>query len=469
MTVTDNSRTADNGVNVEALLGAREVLKGAPEAAQFTWRATSTWTHGVHSTSSIENYFGLGEEQHHKTKTTFDIDHPEVFAAPDNGITPIEFLLVGLAGCLTAGVASVAQNRGIQLPLGRGDRRGRARHPRHPRRRPGRPQRLQRRQGHLPHRRRRVEAGDRGPGRPVAEALGRLRRPDEPDQRDRRGRLTIEHTTTVVVGAGHAGLAASHHLRARSIDHVVLERGQVANSWRTERWDSLRLLTPNWLNRLPGLPYDGPDPDGYLGMGEVVDLVERFATVSEAPGPYADGGDVGAADGRRLPRERLTRGEIEARTVVVASGAFNRPAVPAVSEGVPASVHQVTPFAYRNPDELPDGGVLVVGCVRVGRAAGGRAGPLRPAGDAVGRGARADAADVPRTRRPVVDGRERGLGRALRLGRRPRPGAPAALAPARGHGGADDARPERPVRPRRRAGRTPGDGARRARRCSRAA
>jgi len=115
MTVTDDSRTADNGVNVEALLGAREVLKGAPEAAQFTWRATSTWTHGVHSTSSIENYFGLGQEQHHKQKTTFDIDHPEVFAAPDNGITPIEFLLVGLAGCLTAGVASVAQNRGIQL------------------------------------------------------------------------------------------------------------------------------------------------------------------------------------------------------------------------------------------------------------------------------------------------------------------------------------------------------------------
>ena len=115
MTVTDDSRTADNGVNVEALLGAREVLKTAPEAAQFTWRATSTWTHGVHSTSSIENYFGLGQEQHHKTKTTFDIDHPEVFAAPDNGITPIEFLLVGLAGCLTAGVASVAQNRGIQL------------------------------------------------------------------------------------------------------------------------------------------------------------------------------------------------------------------------------------------------------------------------------------------------------------------------------------------------------------------
>src|SRR3954454_15224894 len=114
MTVVDHDE-AENGVNVQALLDAREVLKGAPEAAQFTWRASSTWKHGVHSTSSIQNYFGLGQEQQHKTETVFDIDHPEVFAADDNGITPIEYLLVGLAGCLTAGVASVAQNRGIQL------------------------------------------------------------------------------------------------------------------------------------------------------------------------------------------------------------------------------------------------------------------------------------------------------------------------------------------------------------------
>ena len=104
-----------NGVNVQALLDAREVLKGAPEAAQFTWRASSSWRNGVHSTTTIQNFFGLGEEQSHKTETVFDADHPAVFAAEDNGITPIEYLLVGLAGCLTAGVASVAQNRGIQL------------------------------------------------------------------------------------------------------------------------------------------------------------------------------------------------------------------------------------------------------------------------------------------------------------------------------------------------------------------
>jgi uncharacterized OsmC-like protein len=105
----------DNGVNVKALLDAREVLKGAPEAAQFTWRASSTWRNGVHSSITIQNYFGLGAEQSHKAESVFEADHPEVFAAEDNGITPIEYLLVGLASCLTAGVASVAQNRGIQL------------------------------------------------------------------------------------------------------------------------------------------------------------------------------------------------------------------------------------------------------------------------------------------------------------------------------------------------------------------
>jgi len=113
MATTDNE--VNNGVNVEALLEARKVLEGAPEAAQFTWRATSKWQNGVHSTATIKNYFGLGEEQSHKTETVFDADHPETFAAEDNGITPIEYLLVGLASCLTAGVAAVAQNREIQL------------------------------------------------------------------------------------------------------------------------------------------------------------------------------------------------------------------------------------------------------------------------------------------------------------------------------------------------------------------
>jgi len=107
--------TVNNGVNVQALLDAREVLKGAPEAAQFTWRASCKWQTGTHSTTNVGGFFGLGQEQQHKTETSFSADHPEIFASEDKGITPIEYVLVGLASCLTAGVAAVAQNRGIQL------------------------------------------------------------------------------------------------------------------------------------------------------------------------------------------------------------------------------------------------------------------------------------------------------------------------------------------------------------------
>ena len=104
-----------NGVNVEALLGAREALSKAPEAARFTWRATCKWMHGTHSRTSVKGYHGLGQEQSHRTEFTFDMDHPEVFASEDNGATPVEMVLTGLAGCLTAGVAAVAQHRKIQL------------------------------------------------------------------------------------------------------------------------------------------------------------------------------------------------------------------------------------------------------------------------------------------------------------------------------------------------------------------
>jgi uncharacterized OsmC-like protein len=107
--------TANNGVNVQALLDAREALKGAPEAAKFTWRAACKWQNGTHSQSNVKGFFGLGQEQQHKTETSFEADHPEIFASEDHGVTPVEYLLVGLASCLTAGVAAVAQNRGIQL------------------------------------------------------------------------------------------------------------------------------------------------------------------------------------------------------------------------------------------------------------------------------------------------------------------------------------------------------------------
>jgi putative flavoprotein involved in K+ transport len=170
----------------------------------------------------------------------------------------------------------------------------------------------------------------------------------------------IERVTTVVIGAGHAGLAASRFLTERAVDHVVLERGEVANSWRRERWDSLRLLTPNWQSRLPGHRYDGPDPDGNMTMGEVVAFIERFASLSRAPvrtsttvtSVMREGDDYVVA---------TNRGSIRCRALVIATGACNQPVVPSFREAVPAAIGHVTPVDYRNPGQLPEGGVLVVG------------------------------------------------------------------------------------------------------------
>jgi uncharacterized OsmC-like protein len=113
--MTTISTAVDNGVNVEALLGAREALTEAPEAAAFKWRANCTWVKGTHSRSTVQQFFGLGENQSHRSEFTFEADHPEIFASEDNGATPVEMVLVGLASCLTAGVAAVAQRREIQL------------------------------------------------------------------------------------------------------------------------------------------------------------------------------------------------------------------------------------------------------------------------------------------------------------------------------------------------------------------
>ena len=115
MSATATKVKVDNGVNVEALLGARQALTDVPEAAQFKWRATCQWVNGTHSRSTVQSFFGLGAEQSHKTEFSYEADHPEVFAAEDKGATPVEYVLVGLASCLTAGIAAVAQNRSIQL------------------------------------------------------------------------------------------------------------------------------------------------------------------------------------------------------------------------------------------------------------------------------------------------------------------------------------------------------------------
>jgi putative flavoprotein involved in K+ transport len=145
----------------------------------------------------------------------------------------------------------------------------------------------------------------------------------------------------------------------------VLERGEVANSWRRERWDSLRLLTPNWQSRLPGLRDEGPDPDGYMTAGEVTDLIERFAAVSRAPVRTGENVTSVRPDGDGY-LVTASGGELACRAVVIASGACNRPSVPGFSGEVPASVEQLTPFDYRDPGKLPDGGVLVVGASATG-------------------------------------------------------------------------------------------------------
>ena len=172
-------------------------------------------------------------------------------------------------------------------------------------------------------------------------------------------------TATIVLGAGQAGLAMSRCLTERSIDHVVLERGEVANSWKTERWDSLRLLTPNWQSRLPGYGYEGNDPDGYRTMPETIAFIERYAEVISAPvqtntrvtsvRPSGDGYEVAT-----------NQGDWQCQAVVLATGACNIAHVPALAEAVPPAITTLTALQYKNPGQIEKGGVLVVGASATG-------------------------------------------------------------------------------------------------------
>ena len=167
-------------------------------------------------------------------------------------------------------------------------------------------------------------------------------------------------TDTVVVGAGHCGLAMSRCLADRSIDHVVLERGEVANSWRTQRWDSLRLLTPNWMTRLPGYAYRGDDPDGYLTASGTAELITDYAKETAAPVRA----NTTVISVRPVERGYVVQTDQEtwhARAVVSASGTSAVPHVPALQSNVPAGITALAPTGYRNPGQLPEGGVLVVG------------------------------------------------------------------------------------------------------------
>jgi putative flavoprotein involved in K+ transport len=174
------------------------------------------------------------------------------------------------------------------------------------------------------------------------------------------------HTTAVVIGAGHAGLAMSRRLSERSIDHIVLERGQVANSWRTQRWPSLRLLTPNWQTRLPGHDYAGDDPDGFMPAAGVAAALTGYARLIGAPVRTATTVQALRARGPRGFEIQANDDLLCARAVVLATGACSLPAIPGIADAIPPSVTTLTPLAYGDPGQLPDGGVLVVGASATG-------------------------------------------------------------------------------------------------------
>ncbi len=169
-----------------------------------------------------------------------------------------------------------------------------------------------------------------------------------------------------MVGAGQSGLAAGRVLADRGIDHVTLERGRVANTWRHERWDSLRLLTPNWMTRLPGQIYDGDDPDGFISVAELVTFLDRYA--DHHPGDIRTGITVehlgAGTDGRYIVD--TDAGSWDAAAVILASGAYNVAAVPAIAEGLKPDIAQLTAHDYKRPDQLAPGRVLVVGASATG-------------------------------------------------------------------------------------------------------
>lgn len=170
----------------------------------------------------------------------------------------------------------------------------------------------------------------------------------------------MRRTDTVIIGGGQAGLAMSRCLSACAVDHVVLERGRVGERWRSERWESLRLLTPNWQTRLPDFRYEGPDPDGYMTVSEVVGHLDRYARAIAAP--LMSGTTVlGVEHAGSGFTVETDRGAWSAANVVIATGHCDLPAVPAFAGRLTADIFQTVPSRYRRPDDFPEGGVLVVG------------------------------------------------------------------------------------------------------------
>lgn len=170
----------------------------------------------------------------------------------------------------------------------------------------------------------------------------------------------MKQITTVIIGAGQSGLAMSRELAARGVDHVILERGKIANSWRTERWDSLRLLTPNWMNGLPGAPYAGRDHEGYMSVSGLISRFDDYARATQAP-VMTETSVLGIAPHWRGYRVQTGQGAIDCENVVVATGAAALASRPGFASDLPGDVAQFTPLDYKRPGDLPPGRVLVVG------------------------------------------------------------------------------------------------------------
>ena len=392
MTTTDTP-TIDNGVNVEALRGAREALTNHPEAASFQWRASCEWVRGTHSRTTITDFSGLGAEHAHRQAYTVDADHPEVFASEDNGPTPPEIALAALASCLTAGVATVASNRGVQLHSVKatvtagmdlqgilgidGDVRNG----------------FDRCDRDLRHRRRRESGGPRGDPRPVPEAFGRLRHHHQPDHRPGLPRLSGLRTgsralsattmratrvTVVVVGAGQAGLAMSRHLcrcRARP-RRARTRRGGVVVAHRAL---GLAQAAHPELDVPPaGVPVRGAGPRRLPDGGGDRRLARGLRLPHRRPGPHPGHGAAGAADGgwlRGRDRRRLLPGCGRRRR----GGGVERPAeFPTVAAELPRRISQVTAMALPEPcTTRRHGRCARCRCVGLGHPDRGRAPAIR--------------------------------------------------------------------------------------------
>jgi hypothetical protein len=295
-----------NGVDTPTLLATIKAVGAQPELAQFQFRAMNRWQQGTHSRTRIHSFYGAGGEQMHEREFTFDADHPIMLVERDQAPTPVEFLLHALASCLTAGIGNIAAARSVTLSdvestiegdinlqeswlsdRVRNGYRASAR-PSRSRGCAGREARTDRRAvpqapaAYDAHQRR--ARGDRGQRRRSQVPL----RPSAPTGRceqslaggPNRQERAMNSTDTIIIGGGQAGLAMSRCLTDRGVEHVILERGRVAERWRSERWDSLRLLTPRWQSRLPGWRYRGPNPDGFMRKAEVVG---RISTSTPAP------------------------------------------------------------------------------------------------------------------------------------------------------------------------------------------